>query len=207
MIQMPTDLLLDLRDTFNTRFNDDGLNELALALGVDYENLAGNSKSAKAREFALHIWRHSLLNELARVGPNRRPDIDWIGILAEHPVFPSKESPTNKNALNPKVSLRLKHTDLQRLVSILADRPMFATPDGRKTLLALAGVQSYVTVDLNGGTQQVAGSVLVQLDEYGVTPDSESALGLLLAYLITDLSLPVSQKSLIKEIINQYRLS
>lgn len=204
MMQMPTELLLELRDTFNTYFNEDGLTDFALALGVDYENLGGSGKSAKARELALHLWRHSLLTKLAEVGPKRRPEIDWGSMLGKHGIYAiPNDSTTSTSTTTPK---KVKHTDLQKLFPILADRPMFATPDGRKTFIELAGVRDYTSADLNGNAQVVAGSLLVQLNNYGLTADGESALGLLLAFLLSDSTLPLDQKRVVEEIVTRYQL-
>ena len=76
MTSMPTDLMIGLKEIFATYFDLEGLTDLALALGVDIENLSGASKSAKARELALYLWRHSKLTKLAEVGPAQRPGID-----------------------------------------------------------------------------------------------------------------------------------
>ena len=55
MTTMPTDLMMGLRDIFATYFDVEGLTDFALALDVDYENLSGSTKSAKAREMALQL--------------------------------------------------------------------------------------------------------------------------------------------------------
>ena len=204
MMQMPTELLLELRDTFNTYFNEDGLTDFALALNVDYENLSGSGKSAKARELALHLWRHSLLPKLAEIGPKRRSDIDWASILGKHGIYAPAESPVTP--VSTSTAKKVKHTDLQKLFPILADRPMFATPEGRKTFIELSGVQGYTSADLNGNAQLVAGSLLVQLNNYGLTADGDSALGLLLAFLLSDSTLPIEQKRVVEEVIERYQL-
>ena len=91
MTPMPTELMLGLRDIFVTYFDLEGLTDLALALGIDFENLSGASKGAKARELALYLWRHSKLPVLAEVGPAQRPDIDW-SLLS--PYAPNRIEPT-----------------------------------------------------------------------------------------------------------------
>ncbi len=131
MTPMPMGLMIELRDIFATRFDHDSLNDFALEFGVDYENLSGSSKSAKARELALHLWRHSKLALLAEVGPKRRPDIDWAALLDPHvaPATPAPELP----ARGPRLDFR----DLQKLAPILAAHAMFQTPDSRGSLLAI----------------------------------------------------------------------
>ena len=161
MTSMPTDLMIGLKEIFATYFDLEGLTDLALALGVDIENLSGASKSAKARELALYLWRHSKLTMLAEVGPAQRPDIDW-SLLA--PYAPDPPEPAAALALQP---IKLDFRDLQKLAPIVAAYPMFQTPDGRNTVLVLAGVAPYINLDLNGNAQYVASSLLAKLNEYG----------------------------------------
>jgi hypothetical protein len=196
MTPMPTDLMLELRDVFATYFNEEGLTDFALALGVDYENLSGSTKSAKSRELALLLWRHSLLPKLATVGPRQRPDIDWAGILGKH----LPEAATEAVPETPK----LNFTDLQKLMPILADYPMFQTPDGRRSVLTLSGIEKFVNVDLNGSARLVASGLLVQLNDYGRTPDDDIAVVRLLNFLADDNALPPAHKSIITTTITKF---
>jgi hypothetical protein len=191
-----------------------------LALGVDYENLSGSSKSAKARELALYLWRHSKLPLLAAMGPKRRPDIDW-GIVRPYsdplagrrpdanPREPEPQLPpdTTTEADAPKPPDKLNYTDLQRLIPIIATYPMFQTPDGRKTVLTLSGVDALVNVDLNGSARLVTSSLLVQLNEYGRTAEGDVALGRLLAFVLSDDALPPAHKEIIAAIVAKYGLA
>jgi hypothetical protein len=196
MTPMPTDLMIELRDVFATYFNEEGLTDFALALGVDYENLSGSTKSAKSRELALLLWRHSLLPKLATVGPKQRPDIDWAGILGKYLPEAAFETVPETPKLN--------FTDLQKLVPILADYPMFQTPDGRRSVLTLAGVEKFVNVDLNGSARLVASGLLVQLNDYGRTPDDDIAVVRLLNFLADDDALPPAHKNIITTTITQF---
>ena len=201
MTPMPTSLLIALRDTFKGYFDEEGLKDFSLSLGVDYESISGGNKAAKARELALYLWRHSMLDKLAEVGPQERPDIDWLTILAGYvTVAPQPpESPSNERRVN--------HTDLQALTPILAGYPMFQTPEGRQALLSIAGVDGFVIADLNGAPQQVATIVLTRLNTYGVTADGDTALGRLLAYLSADPSLPPTRRDTISTIVSKYQLA
>ncbi|MBP8000426.1 MAG: phosphotransferase [Chloroflexi bacterium] len=58
-------------------FNLGELQELCLELGIDYENLAGTSKSDKARELLLHCERHGLSNRLVQLSHLQRPNAPW----------------------------------------------------------------------------------------------------------------------------------
>ena len=117
MTSMPTDLMIGLKEIFATYFDLEGLTDLALALGVDIENLSGASKSAKARELALYLRRHSKLPLLAEVGPAQRPDIDW-SLLA--PYAPDLPEPAAALALQP---IKLDFRDLQKLAPVVAAYP------------------------------------------------------------------------------------
>lgn len=201
MTPMPTELMLGLRDIFVTYFDLDGLTDLALALGIDFENLPGASKGAKARELALYLWRHSKLPRLAEVGPAQRPDIDW-SLLA--PYAPNRIEPTADPA-QPAAG-KLDFTDIQRLLPVLAAYPLFQTPDGRNTILAISGVAPFVNLDLNGSAQSVAANLLVKLNEYGAIAPGDMAIGRLLAYLVADATLPPDHKGIIAAIAAKYDL-
>lgn len=203
MTPMPTDLMIKLRDTFATLFSGDGLNDFALALGVDYENLSGSSKSAKARELALYLWRHSKLPLLAKVGPEQRNDIDWAAILGPYvPLDDKKEAPIDGEGKGKKPD----HRDLQKLVPILANYSMFQTPDSRNSLLVISGVAPYINLDLNGNAQYVASSLLVKLNEFGEIEQGDTALGRLLTYIVGDPALPPANKSVIESIGVKYNI-
>ncbi|MBP6015585.1 MAG: hypothetical protein KA586_02610 [Candidatus Promineofilum sp.] len=201
MTTMPTDLMMGLRDLFATYFDVEGLTDFALALDVDYENLSGSTKSAKARELALHLWRHSKLAKLAEVGPTQRPDIDWSLLRPYVAAVPLPPDDTQ-----PKRSTRLKYTDIQKLLPVLAAYQLFQTPDGRNTLLMISGIAPYVSLDLNGSAQLVASSLLVKLNEYGEIGPGDTAIGRLLAYVAADAALPPSHKDLIATIATKYGL-
>lgn len=201
MTPMPTELMLGLRDIFVTYFDLDGLTDLALALGIDFENLPGASKGAKARELALYLWRHSKLPRLAEVGPAQRPDIDW-SLLS--PYAPNRIEPTADPA-QPAAG-KLDFTDIQRLLPVLAAYPLFQTPDGRNTILAISGVAPFVNLDLNGSAQSVAANLLVKLNEYGAIAPGDMAIGRLLAYLVADAALPPDHKGIIAAIAAKYDL-
>jgi len=201
MTPMPTELMLGLRDIFVTYFDLEGLTDLALALGIDFENLSGASKGAKARELALYLWRHSKLPRLAEVGPAQRPDIDW-SLLS--PYAPNRIEPTADPA-QPAAG-KLDFTDIQRLLPVLAAYPLFQTPDGRNTILAISGVAPFVNLDLNGSAQSVAANLLVKLNEYGAIAPDDTAIGRLLAYLAADAALPPAHKDIITAVAAQYEL-
>lgn len=202
MTPMPTDLMIELRDVFATYFDGEGLTDFALALGVDYENLSGSSKSAKARELALYLWRHSLLAKLAEVGLKQRPDIEWSRILASYlPSDSTADDPI------PNGAGKLDHKDLQKLIGILAVHPMFQTPDSRNSVLVISGLAPYVHLDLNGNSQYVASSLLAKLNDFGQISQGDTAIGRLLSYISADSALPPAHKDVIATIAAKYGLT
>lgn len=69
--------LIELREILVSRFSDGELKDLCFDLGVDYESLAGEGKSAKARELIAYMQRRDRLAELVAAGKQLRPDIRW----------------------------------------------------------------------------------------------------------------------------------
>ncbi len=69
--------LPQLRDFIVRNFNDNELRDLCFDLGIEYENLGGDNKSAKARELVAYSQRHGRLAELEttclRLRPNSAP--------------------------------------------------------------------------------------------------------------------------------------
>jgi hypothetical protein len=67
----------ELIQLLTTRFSEDDLPGLALAMGVDYELLPAVGKGNKARELVMYAYRRERLGVLVEKGRQRRPDIDW----------------------------------------------------------------------------------------------------------------------------------
>ena len=69
--------LRELRQQLVAAMSDDELETLSFDLGVDYENLKGNNKQAKARELMLHCERTGKLSELTELCRAIRPNFTW----------------------------------------------------------------------------------------------------------------------------------
>lgn len=206
MTPMPVELLIELRDTFATAFSEEELRDLTLAMGIDYENISGTTKSAKARELASYLWRRSMLPKLAEVGPKLFPDVSWMKILEGHVPVEDPVVDPEEEADSPPPG-KLNHIDLNRVILIFSDYPMFQTPGGRKTVLTLAGVDAIANVDLNGSARDVAAFVAVQLNDYGRTREGDFALGRLIQYVTSDDALPPVQKETLVAIAAKYGIA
>ena len=70
-------LLSDLRRDIVTSFNTEELRNLCADLGIDYENLGGEGREAKARELIAYANRHGRLSELVAYCISVRPKFTW----------------------------------------------------------------------------------------------------------------------------------
>ncbi len=71
--------LPQLRDLITRYFNDSELRDLCFDLGIDYENLGGDNKTAKARELVGYGQRHDRLAELEAACRRLRPNAFIVG--------------------------------------------------------------------------------------------------------------------------------
>jgi hypothetical protein len=78
---MDQELLSNLRQVLNERFNESELRDLCFDLGVDYESLSGEGKADRARELIGYLQRRKRIPELIVKGEKQRPDIVWSHLL------------------------------------------------------------------------------------------------------------------------------
>jgi cellulose synthase operon protein C len=67
---------LDVRELYgrlNKEFNLEELRELCFILGIEFDNISGSTKAAKARELVSYMQRRGLLDELAKAIQQLRP--------------------------------------------------------------------------------------------------------------------------------------
>jgi hypothetical protein len=64
-------------------FNREELRQLCFKLGIDFDDLEGTTRTAKARELLLYFWRQGRLPDLAAAVKNERPQVDWPPVPAE----------------------------------------------------------------------------------------------------------------------------
>ena len=203
MAPVPNELLIELRNIFRERFNLSDLSDLCQELGIDIENLPGTSRNEKARELAAYLGRRDMVGKLAVVGPKSYPDVPWLEILGRYGYAPPATADVSQPAAPPT---QLTVEDLRQLVPVLAGYSEFTTPGSRRDMLHLAGVLSYLDVDLTGSSRQVANGVLLRLNERGEIVSGDTALGRLLAYLLMDDTLPQSARDTVSGIVARYQL-
>lgn len=114
--------------------------------------------------------------------------------------WPRDRSPNAGPSAGDRYTVR--RDDLPQLIAILADYHLFQTPDSRQALLALTGLAPIITVNLNGSAKQVASTVVVQLNDYGLTNEGDSALTRLFNHLVADPALPPSASTQLVTILS-----
>ena len=72
-----TELLNQIHDLINRTFNLDEFRELCSRLGVDYDNLRGETKSARIRDLIQKMDRHRRLDDLLNFCARLRPREAW----------------------------------------------------------------------------------------------------------------------------------
>ncbi len=76
-IALRQDSLTELRETLTKRFDKSEFRTLCFDLGVDYDDLPGEGKSAKVRELIRYLEYRNRIPELGEIGKKLRPDISW----------------------------------------------------------------------------------------------------------------------------------
>ena len=69
--------LTQLREILDTRFNREELRTLCFDLGLDYDDLPGEGKAAKARELVVHMQQLGRIPDLIRAAARMRSDVAW----------------------------------------------------------------------------------------------------------------------------------
>ena len=60
-------------------FKEDDMRQAAFDIGIEWENLAGETLSAKVRNMIIHLEDRGLLYRLVGYCQKKRPKIDWTG--------------------------------------------------------------------------------------------------------------------------------
>jgi hypothetical protein len=80
--------LVDLKNKMDEYFNTNEIETLCFDLGIDYENLSGEGKSAKIRELIEYCRRQDRLDELVARVRAERPKVAWPGTPAAQAAAP-----------------------------------------------------------------------------------------------------------------------
>ena len=75
-----------IRELLNERYNEGELRSLVFDLGVDYENLPGNTKDDKARELIRYCEARNMISELINGIKRERPEVNIEPPLAPNQV-------------------------------------------------------------------------------------------------------------------------
>jgi hypothetical protein len=73
--------LLGLRNAISAAFSLEELRGLCFELGIDFDDIRGETREAKARELVLYCQRRSRLEQLAEACARLRPNISWPGAV------------------------------------------------------------------------------------------------------------------------------
>jgi formylglycine-generating enzyme required for sulfatase activity len=68
---------VQLKQLLSERFEEEELRTLSFNMDIDYDNLPGRGKAAKARELVVYLERRDRLSLLVETGKKLRPDITW----------------------------------------------------------------------------------------------------------------------------------
>jgi hypothetical protein len=76
---MPTTSInrLKLRQLLTTHFNEGELRTFCFDLGIDYDDIPGNTKTNKVTEIITYLERRNQLTDLLIIGQSLRSDIPW----------------------------------------------------------------------------------------------------------------------------------
>ena len=99
--------LSDLYKQINQRFDLEEVRGLCFDLGVDFDNIAGEGKSARIRELILQLARRDELQSLVNLARQARPTGNWADVPADFSLpggleTPGTQTPTNVNP-HPRV--------------------------------------------------------------------------------------------------------
>ena len=126
--------LTKLLSILDVHFNLEELKTLCFGLGVDYENLAGETKEGKARELILHMKRNGRLPELNAHIQQKRPQLFLENMVSDRGEEDTKPPPPLASYLLQNIREKL----LQRRVVLFIGANLPASVTGLPTHQTLA---------------------------------------------------------------------
>lgn len=190
------EVILALRDLLAERFTADELRDLALALGIDYDDIPGKTRINKAGELPAYLNRRGQIGKLLEAGPKVRPDIDWATALGQV-----------AQEVDETLTNRVPGEELAEVARIMAGLPDFAAQIDRKTMMEVAGVDQFTAaIDLSGAERPVSLRVLTHLNARAVPGQTPTPLGKLLRYIQSLPDVTSDDNNRIQALIDEYRL-
>lgn len=83
--------LVHIRTQLVQHFNLDEVQTLCFDLGIQYDNLAGDTLNSKARELVKYCYRHDLLPSLIRQCQSVHVDVQWVKAVDRYDTNPLPE--------------------------------------------------------------------------------------------------------------------
>lgn len=174
--------LAAIRDLLTTYFNNSELKDLCFRLGLDWDDIAGDTRPEKAQELVLRLQRTGRLPELQTLVQTLRPHAQWPGASVS-----TVREPTSPPA---PTRWQLQRQDREQLIRLLIERPEFRSETRRDAFLEemLAGSPRRTDIlgqiNLGGPPRQFAGHLLTVLTQFGQDEPGQEALGLLINHLL-----------------------
>ncbi len=103
--------LPQLRALITRYFNDSELRDLCFDLGIDYENLGGDNKTAKARELVGYGLRHGRLAELEAACRRLRPNAFTDGHSPATEPTPQAGGQPGSTVVNQSGGINIEHIE------------------------------------------------------------------------------------------------
>jgi hypothetical protein len=90
-----------IRQVLDEYFSASELKDIIFELNVEYENLEGETKGAKARALVQYLQRRGRLAEVVQVANEHRSDISWTGEARSREVLVPKPRETKPDSPTP----------------------------------------------------------------------------------------------------------
>ena len=109
--------IIRLHQILSGFFDEDELQTLCFYLGMDYENLRGETKAGKARELIRRLTNRGRVAELIEVGKQLRPNISWPHLSVDI------SEPDHKKSQRVSASQYARRSESTIRVLIVDDHP------------------------------------------------------------------------------------
>lgn len=107
----------EFRERLLNNFNSEELEFLAFDYGANWDDLAGVSRSDKARSLIAYALRRDMLADLIRVASRQRPNVDW-NVLPNSELYQITQAANAQSADHLKIFLSYMHRDAGPVTSL-----------------------------------------------------------------------------------------